>query len=140
MVNRKFPAEPGARSGGLAAGSQVAGYKLERQIGAGGMAVVFLARDERLQRQVALKILDPALAADEEFRNRFIRESRAAAAVDDPNIVPIFEAGEADGVLCCGYGGRRRRRRPSHRALTLERTTAYPTTADRLVYVSCAAI
>jgi serine/threonine-protein kinase len=99
MVNRKFPAEPGARSGGLAAGSQVAGYKLERQIGAGGMAVVFLARDERLQRQVALKILDPALAADEEFRNRFIRESRAAAAVDDPNIVPIFEAGEADRVL-----------------------------------------
>jgi hypothetical protein len=76
MVNRKFPAEPGALSAGLAAGSQVAGYKLvERQIGAGGMAVVFLARDERLQRQVALKILDPALAADEEFRNRFIRES-----------------------------------------------------------------
>ena len=98
-MNREFPAEPDALSAGLAAGSRVAGYKLERRIGAGGMAVVFLARDERLQRQVALKVLDPALAADEEFRSRFIRESRAAAAVDDPNIVPIFEAGEADGVL-----------------------------------------
>lgn len=98
-MNKKFPADVGALSAGLAAGSQVAGYRLERQIGAGGMAVVFLARDERLQRQVALKILDPALAADEEFRNRFIRESRAAAAVDDPNIIPIFEAGEAAGVL-----------------------------------------
>ena len=48
---------------------------------------------------VALKILAPALAADEAFRQRFIRESRAAAAVDDPHIIPVFEAGEADGVL-----------------------------------------
>ncbi len=63
------------------------------------MAVVFRARDERLGRLVALKILTPALAADEAFRQRFIRESRAAAAVDDPHIVPVFEAGEADGVL-----------------------------------------
>ena len=63
------------------------------------MAVVFRARDERLGRLVALKILAPALAADEGFRHRFIRESRAAAAVDDPHIVPVFEAGEADGVL-----------------------------------------
>ena len=63
------------------------------------MAVVFRARDERLQRQVALKILSPALAADEEFRRRFIRESRSAAAVDDPHIIPVFEAGDANGVL-----------------------------------------
>ena len=63
------------------------------------MAVVFRARDERLGRQVALKILAPALAADEAFRQRFIRESRAAAAVDDPHIIPVFEAGEAGGVL-----------------------------------------
>ena len=59
------------------------------------MAVVFRARDERLGRLVALKILAPALAADEAFRQRFVRESRAAAAVDDPHIVPVFEAGEA---------------------------------------------
>ena len=84
---------------GFAAGSRIAGYRLEGQIGHGGMAVVFRARDERLGRLVALKILAPALAADEAFRQRFIRESRAAAAVDDPHIIPVFEAGEASGVL-----------------------------------------
>src|ERR1700733_1161719 len=99
MVSEEFPAEAGTLPAGFAPGSRVAGYKLEEQIGAGGMAVVFRARDERLQRQVALKILSPALEADEAFRHRFIRESRVAAAVDDPNIIPVFEAGEADGVL-----------------------------------------
>src|SRR5580692_3648955 len=83
----------------LAPGSRVAGYLLESQIGAGGMAVVFRARDERLSRMVALKVLAPGLAADDAFRQRFIRESRAAAAVDDPHIIPVYEAGEADGVL-----------------------------------------
>jgi serine/threonine-protein kinase len=63
------------------------------------MAVVFRARDERLGRQVALKVLAPALAGDEEFRQRFVRESRAAAAVDDPHVIPVYEAGEAGGVL-----------------------------------------
>ena len=63
------------------------------------MAVVFRARDERLGRQVALKILAPALAADDGFRRRFIAESRAAAVVDDPHIIPVYEAGEADGAL-----------------------------------------
>ena len=81
------------------AGSLLAGYRLEAQIGAGGMAVVFRARDERLGRLVALKILAPGLAEDQEFRRRFIAESRAAAKVEDPHIIPIYEAGEADGVL-----------------------------------------
>ena len=89
----------GGLLGGLAPGSRVAGYLLEEQVGAGGMAVVFRAVDERLGRQVALKVLSPALASDESFRLRFIRESRMAAAVDDPHIVPVYEAGEADGVL-----------------------------------------
>jgi Protein kinase domain/FtsH Extracellular len=80
-------------------GSVVAGYRLEEQIGAGGMAVVFRARDDRLGRPVALKLLAPGLASDPGFRQRFVRESRAAAAVDDPHIIPIYEAGEADGVL-----------------------------------------
>jgi serine/threonine protein kinase len=80
-------------------GDKIAGYVLEDQIGAGGMAVVFRARDDRLGRPVALKLLAPGLAADDGFRQRFIRESRAAAAVDHPNIIPIYEAGEADGVL-----------------------------------------
>jgi serine/threonine-protein kinase len=77
----------------------IAGYQLEEEVGHGGMAVVFRARDTRLNRQVALKVLSPALAKDEEFRRRFIRESQTAAAVDDANIIPVFEAGEADGVL-----------------------------------------
>ena len=65
----------------------------------GVVAVVFRARDERLGRVVALKVLAPGLAADEEFRRRFLRESRAAAAVDDPHILPVYEAGQAGGVL-----------------------------------------
>ena len=81
------------------AGSRIAGYRVEERIGQGGMAVVFRARDEQLGRLVALKILAPALAGDSEFRRRFISESRAAAAIDDPHIVPVFAAGEADGML-----------------------------------------
>ena len=84
---------------GFRAGSLLAGYQLVAQVGAGGMAVVFRARDERLGRMVALKILAPALASDSEFRQRFIDESRSAAVVDNPHIIPVYEAGEADGVL-----------------------------------------
>ena len=84
---------------GLRAGSLLAGYRLEARVGAGGMAVVFRARDERLGRLVALKVLAPGLATDPGFRRRFIAESRAAAAVDDPHIIPIYEAGEAGGAL-----------------------------------------
>lgn len=84
---------------GLAPGVVIAGYRLEARIGAGGMAVVCRARDERLGRTVALKLLAPALAGDGEFRERFIRESRAAAAVDHPHIIPVYGAGEADGIL-----------------------------------------
>jgi serine/threonine protein kinase len=80
-------------------GAQLAGYRLEAQVGAGGMAVVYRARDEKLGRPVALKILAPWLAADGAFRRRFVAEARAAAAVDDPYIIPVYEAGEADGVL-----------------------------------------
>ncbi len=88
-----------AHLAGLRPGSVLAGYRLEAQVGAGGMAVVFQARDERLGRPVALKVLAPALAADPAFRRRFIAESRAAATVDDPHIIPIYEAGEAEGAL-----------------------------------------
>jgi serine/threonine protein kinase len=85
--------------GGLAPGEQIAGYRIEEPIGRGGMAVVYRALDLRLGRQVALKVLAPHLGEDEAFRQRFIRESRAAAGVDHPHIIPVFEAGEADGVL-----------------------------------------
>ncbi|HEV3069544.1 MAG TPA: protein kinase [Streptosporangiaceae bacterium] len=85
--------------GELAIGDHLAGYRLDGIIARGGMAVVYRAFDERLGRSVALKVLAAPLARDLAFRRRFIRESRIAAAVDHPNIVPIFEAGEADGVL-----------------------------------------
>jgi Protein kinase domain/WD domain, G-beta repeat len=85
--------------GGLAPGVRVAGYRVEEPLGAGGMSAVYRARDERLGRLVALKVLAPALAADGEFRQRFTAESRAAAAVDHPNIIPVYEAGQADGAL-----------------------------------------
>jgi serine/threonine protein kinase len=88
-----------AQLAGFRPGSQLAGYRLEAQVGKGGMAVVFRARDERLGRLVALKILVPWLTEDEAFRRRFVAESRAAAAVDDPYIIPVYEAGEAGGVL-----------------------------------------
>ena len=86
-------------SHGFTVGSVVAGYRLEEQIGRGGMAVVYRARDVQLGRNVALKLLAPVLALDDAFRQRFIRESRAAAAVDHPYIIPIFAAGESEGVL-----------------------------------------
>jgi Protein kinase domain len=80
-------------------GSKIAGYRIESLIGRGGMAVVYRAEDLRLGRKVALKLLSPQLADSEEFRQRFIRESRLAAALDHPNIIPIYEAGESDGQL-----------------------------------------
>ena len=93
------PGTTGGAAPPFAVGSRIAGYRLAEEIGAGGMAVVFRALDERLDRFVALKLLTPWLAADEDFRHRFLRESRAAAAVDDPHIIPVYEAGEASGVL-----------------------------------------
>jgi serine/threonine protein kinase len=85
--------------GGLVPGEQLAGYQVQEQIGHGGMAVVYRALDLRLGRVVALKVLAPHLIEDEAFRQRFIRESRAAAGVDHPHIIPVYEAGEAGGVL-----------------------------------------
>lgn len=81
------------------AGAQLGGYQLEAAVGAGGMAVVYRARDERLNRLVALKVLNPEKAADPAFRRRFIAESRAAASVESPYIIPIYSADEAAGVL-----------------------------------------
>jgi serine/threonine protein kinase len=89
----------GPPGGGLRPGAVVAGYRLEERIGKGGMAVVFRAVDDRLGRPVALKILSPGLTADSAFRVRFINESRAAANVEHPHIIPVYEAGESGGLL-----------------------------------------
>jgi len=79
--------------------STIGGYRLDGHVGQGSRAVVYLAQDVRLRRRVALKVMRPELARDSGFRTRMISESRAAAALGHPHIVPVFEADEADGIL-----------------------------------------
>ena len=98
-MSSEFSAQQYAMMARLVPGSQLAGYVIEEQVGAGGMAVVFRARDGVLGRLAALKVLSPALAADQEFRARFLRESRAVASVEESHIIPVYGAGEVDGVL-----------------------------------------
>jgi predicted Ser/Thr protein kinase len=83
----------------LEIGQELAGFRLERELGRGGMGVVYLARQLNLRRQVAVKVIAPALSHDPNFTSRFEREARLAAALDHPNVVPVFEAGEAEGLL-----------------------------------------
>ena len=83
----------------LGPGSRIAGYLIEEQVGAGGMAIVYRARDEVLGRVAAVKVLSPSLAADQDFQTRFLRESRAIASVDESHILPVYAAGESDGLL-----------------------------------------
>src|SRR6267378_5269938 len=73
-------------------------YRVEARIGAGGMGIVYLALDEALQRQVALKTLLPALAADPEFVARFKREAQSAAALNHPNITQIYSIGQEGAI------------------------------------------
>jgi Protein kinase domain len=80
-------------------GETLGGYTLESLLGGGGMGSVYLATHERLGRKVAIKVISPDLAHDEEFRARFLREAQLAASLDHPNVIPIYDAGEADGVL-----------------------------------------
>lgn len=77
----------------------IAGYRLEGRIGEGDMAVVRLAHDERLDRKVAIKILAPELARDAAFRARLLHRVRAAAEIDHPHILPVYEAGDASGIV-----------------------------------------
>ena len=79
-------------------GTVVAGSRIEERLGPGGMSLVYRAEHATLGRKVAIKFLAPQLADDAASRERFLRESRLAAALHHPNIVPIFDAGEADGV------------------------------------------
>jgi serine/threonine-protein kinase len=80
-------------------GSEFAGYRLDALLGHGGMSIVYRAKHTVLERTVALKLLSPQLSEDESFRERFTRESRLAASLDHPNIIPIYEASESDGVF-----------------------------------------
>src|SRR3954453_12584857 len=80
-------------------GASFAGYRVDDLVGRGGMGVVYRATDASLERSVALKLLAPELARDESFRRRFATESKVAASLDHPNVIPIYQAGEHDGVL-----------------------------------------
>jgi len=83
----------------LTVGSEFAGYRIESRVGRGGMGVVYRATDLALDRPVALKVLTEELANDEGFRRRFVSESKLAASLDHPNVIPIHAAGEHDGIL-----------------------------------------
>jgi serine/threonine protein kinase len=80
-------------------GETFGGYAIEELLGRGGMGAVYLATHARLARKVALKVIAPELAHDEGFRARFLRESQLAASLDHPNLIPIYDAGEVDGIL-----------------------------------------
>jgi YVTN family beta-propeller protein len=80
-------------------GTRLAGYRIQALLGRGGMGVVYLAEQARPRRQVALKLLLAPATVSEAFRERFLRESELAAAIDHPNVLPVYDAGETDGVL-----------------------------------------
>jgi serine/threonine protein kinase len=80
-------------------GSELVGYRLDALVGRGGMGVVYKAYDRRLKRYVALKLIAPELSEDGRFRERFLAESELAASLDHPNVVPIYDAFDADGRL-----------------------------------------
>jgi YVTN family beta-propeller protein len=80
-------------------GTRLAGYQIQGLLGRGGMGVVYRAEQTGPHRQVALKLLLDRATASETFRERFLRESELAAAIDHPNVLPVYDAGETDGVL-----------------------------------------
>jgi DNA-binding beta-propeller fold protein YncE/predicted Ser/Thr protein kinase len=84
---------------GLAPGTAFAGLEVESEVGRGGMGVIYRARDPDLDRVRALKVLAAERSADDEFRERFRRESRQAAAIEHPNVIPVYRAGEEAGRL-----------------------------------------
>src|SRR5262245_37386032 len=80
-------------------GTEIAGFRIESVLGQGGMGTVYVAEQSSPTRKVVLKLLRAELSRDEGFRRRFVHESEAAASTEHPNIVPIYAAGEAGGVL-----------------------------------------
>ena len=80
-------------------GQVIAGYRIEERVGRGGMGVVYRAEHLNLRRRAAIKIIAPDLAESDGFRERFTREARIAAALQHPNIVTVYDAGEVDGIL-----------------------------------------
>src|SRR5512136_2811935 len=82
----------------LAAGTRLGPYEVVGLIGAGGMGEVYKARDTRLDRTVAIKVLPAEKVADPERRRRFVQEAKAASALNHPNIVTVYDIGQVDGI------------------------------------------
>src|SRR5262249_54513236 len=82
----------------MAAGSQFGPYEIVAPLGAGGMGEVYRARDPRLQREVALKILSPHPMDDADRQRRFVQEARAASALNHPNIISVYDFGTENGT------------------------------------------
>ena len=103
----------------LTSGSKLGPYEVLSLLGAGGMGEVYRARDTRLGRVVAIKVLPAERMADEDRRRRFVQEARAASALNHPNIVTIHEIESADGIdfIVMEYvaGQDARRRHPARR-------------------------
>jgi len=83
----------------LSPGSTFAGYEVDSVVGAGGIGILYRARQVRLDRPVALKLVEPELARDPVIRERLRREARTVAALEHPNVAPLYEAGEEDGTV-----------------------------------------
>jgi len=108
----------------LRAGTRLGPYEIAAQIGKGGMGEVYRARDTRLDRTVAIKVLPAETASDADARTRFEREARAVAALDHPHICGIYDVGTVDGTHYlvmphldgqrCGRADLDVRRKPAH--------------------------
>ncbi len=114
----------------LQPGDRFAGHRIDAVAGRGGMGVVYRALQLDLDRHVALKVIAQQLAQDQTFRDRFVRESRAAASIDHPNVIPIYYAGEHEGVL---YIAMRYVEGPDLRSLVRAHERLDPERAARLV-------
>jgi predicted Ser/Thr protein kinase len=93
------PAPPAAAPGDLSPGTTIADYEVEGAVRSGGVGMLYRARQRRLNRAVALKLVEPELARDPVIRERMRREARTVAALDHPNVVPLYEAGEENGRI-----------------------------------------
>jgi len=83
----------------LSPGSTFAGYEIDGVVGSGGIGILYRARQLRLDRPVALKVVEPDVASDRVIREQLRREARTVAALDHPNVVPLYEAGEEEGTV-----------------------------------------